>query len=79
MNRQRKLQLGAAAVIANGLIALGAMTPTPAMAAACGDNNRVILCDWCASSCPLISGCTASKICIPACGMGVLSTACLYN
>lgn len=76
MDTQRKLQLGAMLVIANGLVALGA---TPALAAACSDNNTVFLCDSCASSCPLVSGCTATKICPTILCAGRFSTVCSYS
>jgi hypothetical protein len=62
MKVQRKLRLGAAAVIANGLIALSATAPNPALAAACSDNNHYN-CDSCTATCPSVSGCTTNSYC----------------
>jgi hypothetical protein len=64
MHLKRKLQLFAIAVTANGLLALGSMTPTPAMASTCGET---FFCDVCGiEGCQTMAppGCTAvSGIC----------------
>jgi hypothetical protein len=60
MNVQRKLQLGAAAVIANGLLALTLMAPRPAMAAACSDYNFSACGCF---ECPTVPGCTVTRYC----------------
>ena len=42
MNAQRKLQLGAAAVIANGLLAITMFAPRSALAVTCSDVNSCL-------------------------------------
>jgi hypothetical protein len=79
MNTQRKLQLCAAAVIANGLMALGAMTPTAALAVACSDNNFGVCNELCLTTCPPVSGCTVTKICLPPPVCDVTGTYCSYS
>jgi hypothetical protein len=81
MNTQRKLQLCAATVIANGLMALGAMTPTAALAAACTANTfTVCLNPSCSVTCPAVSGCTVTKYCnVPICGPIPQDTLCYYT
>jgi hypothetical protein len=63
MEITRKLQLGAAAVIANGLLALTAMTPTPAFANPC-NAVRKCGCDMNLADCAAIAppGCTATSV-----------------
>lgn len=80
MDTQRKLQLSAAAVIANGLVVLGAMAPSSAFAAACSDHSYAVICDGCTSSCMPVSGCTLTKMCfsVPPCEFTV-STVCGYS
>jgi hypothetical protein len=48
METKRKLQLSAAAVIANGLLALTAMSPRPALANPCSPNSS---CDYVGTTC----------------------------
>jgi hypothetical protein len=67
MEIKRKIQFGAAAVIANSLLALSALAPLPALANPCA--NQVVCpgsCPTNLSFCQLIAqpGCTAtSQIC----------------
>jgi hypothetical protein len=62
MVTKRRLQLGAAAVIVNGLLALSAMAPTPAVAASC---TTQLFCGFCGnlSFCQAHAqpGCTATS------------------
>lgn len=56
MNTKRKIQLAAAAIVANGALALTLLSPTPAMAVTCNDRvlcmtNPFPVCTYHASSC----------------------------
>jgi hypothetical protein len=80
MNTKNKIRLGAAAVVANGLLALVAMAPRPALADSCAGNNYALPCDCSTGACRTIPGCTLYAFCAPiACGTGQLSTACTYS
>jgi hypothetical protein len=48
METKRKLQIGAAAVIANGLVALTVMSPRPALANPCSPKT---VCGWPSATC----------------------------
>lgn len=61
METKRKLQLGAAAVIANGLLALAAMQPVPAIAGAC-DVYDTVFCSV-NFTCPTVDHCTPRAGC----------------
>jgi hypothetical protein len=83
METKRKLQFGAAAVIANGLLALTAMTPRTALANPCAEK---ILCScqnlaYCQSI--AAPGCTATSVqtCTPepACPPAHVGTICHYD
>jgi hypothetical protein len=66
MNAHQKLRMSAAAVIVNGLLALGAMTPSPAPAAedaVCSDNNYHVIARTCVE-CEEIPGCTVRSPCL---------------
>ena len=80
MNSNVKLRLCAAAVIANGILALSAIAPSSARASACSDHDRAF-CDVCgASLCPTVPGCTLNASCInnlpPGCS---ISEFCIYS
>jgi hypothetical protein len=45
METKRKLQFGAAAVIINGLVALGSMVSNPALATSCPDQSAGCACN----------------------------------
>ena len=81
MRISRKLQLGALAVLANGMLALTAMTPVPALASSCSTNNYVIPCSCTANSCKAVSGCTATQSCVAAIcwGISYVNQLCQYN
>jgi hypothetical protein len=84
MQSLRKIQLSAAAVIANGLLVLGTTTPTTALAAGCADHNYVELCVCAApggSRCQTVPGCTVNEQCVPwFYDMGChISTYCQYS
>lgn len=72
MNIKRRIQLTAAAVIANGAVALAMMSPTPTLAAACAD---IGFC-WSATFCPSLHKalCNAK---LPA-GCVLASSSCVY-
>jgi hypothetical protein len=79
MNTQRKLQLGAAAVIANGIVALGTMAPVPAVAAAC-NSHALVYCHTCnLSLCQPVSGCTLTALCLYQFECPTVGTICFYN
>jgi hypothetical protein len=80
MQTKRKIQLSAAAVIANGLLALTAMSPGPALAAGCADHDYVPGCG-CPVTCATFSGCTLTQKCLlqpPVCASHPF-TFCTYN
>ena len=61
MNTNRKIQFTAAAVIANGALALGLLSSTPALAQACGPVEECTTASICSEKtkpCPPIVGCT---------------------
>jgi hypothetical protein len=85
MEIKRRFQLGSAAVIANGLLALTALSPSPALANPC--TGQVIPCSchnlaYCQSIAK--PGCTAtSVVCTnlfpPICGSNGIITICHYD
>ena len=80
MHIRRKLQWGAAAVIANGLLALTAMSPRPALASSCSSHDLLHCIDTCEPSvCQPVAGCTLTVLCPNACGFGRQGTLCSYN
>jgi len=76
-----KLRLGAVAVIANGLLALTVLSPSPALAAGCVDHDYGAGCG-CTQTCATFAGCTLTQACIvinpSICGGGPV-TFCEYN
>jgi len=83
MKTQRKLQLGAATVILNGLAALGGLIPQISQAQSCSEKAlcgcpAVTLADCQAAAPP---GCTAISVtCTPlSCGAGVKFSICQYQ
>ena len=78
MTSNRKLQLSAAAVLANGLLALFSMAPNSALAAGCSSNNYTFcFCD--PTFCRTVAGCTVTGVCAQiGCG-GEERTFCEYN
>jgi hypothetical protein len=87
MNTNRKIQLAAAAVIANGALALGLLSPSSARAAGCGVKYVCVtgtinfcIADTgaaCVEATP--PGCTISgQVCEGECGVGKVEAACLY-
>jgi hypothetical protein len=82
---KRKIQFGAAVVIANGVLALTVLTSQPAFANPCGEQAK------CASACQNLSycqsialpGCTATSVtCLRTpiiCSNGGPLTECFYN
>ena len=66
METKRKLQVGATAVIANGLLALSLMTPRPAFANPCAAQIVCAVCQTLAY-CQSIAkpGCTATSVTCP--------------
>lgn len=86
MNTLRKLQLGSAIVIANGLsILLSSVSPV-VLADSCASHNNDVPC-ICAINppavCAQVSGCTLTETCAPIggpeCGGVNLTTLCRYN
>jgi hypothetical protein len=83
MDIKRKVQLGAAAVIANGVIALSALSPNVALANPCATQAFCGVCanlSFCQSAAK--PGCTATSfVCAPvACGVGQhIETSCFYQ
>jgi hypothetical protein len=79
MKIMRKIQLSAAAVIANGLLALTTLSPSPALASGCSSHNYSPGCGC--VTCATFSGCTLQRICTvqpPICG-GRIVTICNYT
>jgi hypothetical protein len=81
MKTSRKVQLGALAVLANGILALTGMTPVPALASTCSTNNYVIPCSCNANSCKVVAGCSATQSCVTAMCFGItyVNQLCQYN
>ena len=80
MNTNRRIQLSAAAVILNGILALSASTPRTAIASSCSDNNYWVGC-LCrpAYPCLPVSGCSGGAICVAGFCGGIGATFCVYN
>jgi len=78
MQIKRKIQLSAAAVVANGLLALIVMSPTPALAAGCSDNNYLAGC-VCGVQCRTVPGCTSQQLCIQLICSGRPGQFCRYS
>jgi hypothetical protein len=80
MRTIRALQVGALAVIANGMLALAVMAPNTALAASCSSNNYSPGCG-CGLPCKTVSGCTVTASCPFACGIPATRplTFCMYN
>jgi hypothetical protein len=86
MNINRKIQLAAAAVIANSALALGLMSPIPAFAAACAPKivcAPAAICitggqiGWCAH---LYPGCTVlTAACSTPCGASQTYIECFFK
>jgi hypothetical protein len=76
----RRLQMVAAAVMANGLLALTLGSSQPAFASSCSSNNYMIGCACSAGwTCRVVSGCTATKLCLPNICAGAQATLCTYS
>lgn len=66
MVSNRRIQLSAAAVIANGLLALSLLSAQPAFASGCSSNDYFVECGCPISgpiNCKTVAGCTATGIC----------------
>jgi len=79
MYTKLKLQLSAAAVIANGVLALVALAPESAIASSCSSHNT-IKCSCAANVCPQVPGCTLAPICLNSTCEGLIrQTLCAYQ
>jgi hypothetical protein len=78
-----KLQLGAAAVIVNGLAAMSLVSPSPAFAAGCSTYNYNIEAICAAPPnhlCSSVPGCTLTETCVSIYpDAGVIQTQCRYT
>jgi hypothetical protein len=85
MEIKRKIQIGAAAVVANGLMALAALQPRAALAVSCTDRG-ICGCGYTLANCQAIAppGCTATSLVCAlnySCGFASMSpfTICRYS
>lgn len=81
MNVQRRWQLSAAVVIANGLVALAATAPRLALAEACPSNYYVGCSCLPSVQCTVVPGCTVTKMCLPGLVLcpGTTTDVCVYS